>query len=282
LIIVKIGICTGIPAYVTTDQTAGVASSTNAGTDMINLAAELGYDYVELALAPLADLDRDAYGRVKRYIDAAPLKCECMNVFFPVKIRLTGDGRNEPEIEEYAARALARAAELGAGTVVFGSGGARNIPDGFQYKDAFEQLVYTMLTVSNIAAEHGVRIAIEPLNRNETNIIRDIGEAEKLMLAADRPNIRLLLDYYHFTLESDSVSALRRLSGEGRVIHAHFADPDGRVFPSSAKPEYEPVFDALRAGGYDARCSIEAGIVNRDKPRSEMAAGLAALRALAG
>lgn len=272
----KIGICTNIPDYITDGTAAGAA---RADTDIINLAAVLGYDYIELPLAPLADLDGGAFGRVKRYLEAAPLKCECMNVFFPAKIRLTGDGADEAVIAGYADRALAGAAELGAEIVVFGSGGARNIPDGFPYDRAYSQLVGAMRIISDAAEKHGVTIAIEPLNRNETNIIRNVSEAEKLMDAAGRPNIKILMDYYHFMLESDSVDALRRLAGNGCVAHAHFADPDGRVYPSGAKPEYGPVFGALREGGYDVRCSIEARIVNRDAPRAEMEAGLAALRA---
>jgi sugar phosphate isomerase/epimerase len=286
----KIGVCAGIPAYVIEGPGQG-AGQAGPGTgkingaaeiDIISLAAELGYDYVELPLSPTAALDDAAYERVRAYIGASAIKCECMNVFVPAKIRLTGDGYDERAIAGYADLALARAAGLGAGIVVFGSGGARNIPDGYPYDKAFAQLVGAVQIMSDAAEKHGVKIAIESLNRNETNIINNLPEAERLMRKARRNNIKLLWDFYHFSLESDSIEELRRLTDAGDVIHAHFADPDGRVYPSKVKPEFLTVFGALRNAGYAGRCSIEARIENTGSPAGEMAAGLAALRKITG
>ena len=266
----RIGVCVGAP----------VRGAERTAADMIGLAAEIGYDYVEMSIAPMMGFDEDGLSYVKQSLAAAKIKCECLNVFFPSDMRLTGEGRDEAAIAEYAARAFARASDIGAEIVVFGSGGARNIPEGCPYELAFEQLAGTMRIMSDAASAYGIRIAIEALNRNECNVILSMSEADRLMVAANRPNVKLLFDYYHFMLESDSAGTLRGLLDEGKIIHAHFAEPEGRGYPDGAKPERAVMFDVLRGAGYGARVSIEARLRDPDAPRAEMTAGLAAMRAL--
>ena len=266
----KYGICTGLPA--------SEADLATGAPDMIGLAAELGYDYVEMPLAPLAELGEAEFLQVKQKLASAGIKCECLNIFFPASVRLTGDGADEALAGSYIDRALGRAREIGASVVVFGSSGARNVPEKFPYERAFDQLA-GMLRVASAAAErNGIEIAIEALNRNESNIILSLGEADRLAVAAGQPNIKILLDYYHFSVESDSKDVLRRLLREKKIIHAHFADPASRGYPQENKPEYAPTFDILREESYGGRFSIEARLGNPNTPRAEMESGLAALR----
>ena len=258
----KIGICVGV----------------QEAPEMIRLAAELGYDYVELPLAPVMELDDEGFSRIKQILADERIDCECMNVFIPAAVRLTGADADEAKIREYANGALARAHDIGAGIVVLGSGGARNIPEGFSREKAFEQLARALVVISGAAAKFGITIAIEPLNRGETNVIHNLGDADKLMKATGRANIKVLLDYYHFMLESDSPDTLRRMLREGKIVHSHFAEPVERAYPKTVKPEYAAIFDLLRSEGYDARCSIEARLGNPGLPRSEMETGLYVLR----
>ena len=52
---------------------------------------------------------------------------------------------------------------------MFGSGGARRVPEGFPKEDAFEQFVEFGKRIAPEARAHGLTIAIEPLCRDETN-----------------------------------------------------------------------------------------------------------------
>jgi len=268
----KIGICVNLPA----------PDGEPKGPDTIALASELGYDYVELPLAPLAELDESGYRRVREKLGEASIKCETFNIFFPARVRLTGENRDEALVAEYIGRALERAGEVGAKIVVFGSSGAKNVPEGFLHEKAFWQIVETMKTAAAAAAKNGVRIAIEALNRKESNIILNLTDSERLMAAVDEPSVKMLFDYYHFAVESDSFELLSRLVKENHIIHTHFADPMRRAYPIEASPEFENVFNTLRGAGYDARCSLEAGLTNPAEPRAEMETALAVMRRLAG
>lgn len=64
--------------------------------------------------------------------------------------------------------------------------------------------------IDTYAASAGIHIAIEPLNRQESNMIQNLEEGKKLMTEAGGPSIRLLADYYHFMLEKESLETLKK------------------------------------------------------------------------
>lgn len=66
---------------------------------------------------------------------------------------------------------------------------------------------------------------------------------EKLMTEAGGSSIRLLADYYHFMLEKESLETLKK---DTCIVHVHFADPDGRSFPTESHKEYEDFFAVLK------------------------------------
>ena len=122
---------------------------------------------------------------------------------------------------------------IDTGVIVFGSGGARNIPDNFSRGEAWKQLIDFGKRAAALAAANGITIVVEPLNRSECNVINSIGEGARLVEAVDHPNFQLLLDSYHFWLEDDSLSELeRRLP---MIRHVHVADKIGRAYPGGER-----------------------------------------------
>ena len=184
------------------------------------LLATLGYDYFELPLANLAALPEDEFAALAEGIERSGIHSEACNIFFPRTVRLTGDDVDPARIEAYTAHAIGRAARLGTRIIVFGSGGARNIPEGFPAGHAWDQLVEALRLVAPIAQAHDITIVIEPLNRRESNIINTAAEGLALARQVDRPSIRLLVDYYHLTLEHESPQIL--LEARDYVKHVHF------------------------------------------------------------
>jgi sugar phosphate isomerase/epimerase len=159
-------------------------------------------------------------------------------------------------VREYTVRAITRAAGLSAQTIVFGSSGAKNVPEGFPMARAWEQIVETLRMVDLIAAKHGITIAIEPLNRRESNIVLTAREGLALARQVDRPHIKLLVDYYHMTLEDESPDILLEAGPE--VRHIHFARVIGRAFPTEVETGYRAFFANLKQIGYNDRVSVEA------------------------
>lgn len=215
-----------------------------------------GYDYAELPLAQVMELSEPAFAGLLTRLADSEIGCECMNNFFPPSIRLTGEEADHKKAEAYMKKAFARAVALGARVIVFGSSGAKNVPEGFPRDKAFEQIADTLLMAQRFAEESDILIAIEPLNRQESNIIQNLEEGYRLMNARTYRNVKLLVDYYHFSKENENLDKLAAMCKS--IAHVHFASPRGRVFPSGQNPDYDRFFQVLREGGYSGRVSVEA------------------------
>lgn len=245
-----------------------------AGLRWLETADSCGFDYVELPVAQMMMLDDDAFAALSERLAKARMRCECTNNLFPASVRLTGETVSRDAIKSYLDRAFPRLGALGVEVAVFGSSGAKNVPDGFSMDAAFDQIVDASRLAADYCREYGVRIAIEPLNKSESNIILNLTDGAKLMRAVDRPEVRLLVDYYHHFLENESPSVVKEWGGD--LIHAHFAEPEGRSMPTGAKKEYDGFFSLLREAGYDGRVSLEAFSSN---PEAEMKRALDIMRA---
>jgi sugar phosphate isomerase/epimerase len=101
-----------------------------------------------------------------------------------------------------------------------------------------------------------VVIVIEPLNRGECNFINTVTEAVDIARRVQSPNVKCLVDSYHFWLEDESLSALE--AAMPWIRHVHVADKEGRVPPGeSGKSDYGPFFRVLKQGGYDGPIAVE-------------------------
>lgn len=175
---------------------------------------------------------------------------------------MTGNEVDYGKIEDYLTKALGRAAELGVKVIVFGSPMSKNIPEGFPRDKAWSQLVALLRLVDPLAKEKGLTIAIEPICKGESNFINTAAEGLKLARDADRDNIRLLIDYYHLSLENENPEII--LEATPYLKHIHFADPEGRAYPREVKDEYVTFINLLKHTGYEGRISIEALSKNFD------------------
>ena len=121
---------------------------------------------------------------------SATLPVRAFNVFLPGDLKITGPAVDWPAVQTYVDEALRRVHLIGAKTVVFGSGGARNVPEGFSFEEANEQLVRFLYIVASVAEVLGITVVIEPLNRLESNVINSVPAGVELAEAVDSPRFR--------------------------------------------------------------------------------------------
>jgi sugar phosphate isomerase/epimerase len=232
--------------------------------------AAWGYAYLEPALAPVAALSDADFEALRATSAALPIRIEAMNNFVPPGLKLTGPAVDTVAVRAYVEKALGRAEALGAKLVVFGSGGARAVPDGFPRDRAWSQLKDFLKLCGDLIVERkwGMDVGIETLRRAETNILNTVAESLRLAREVKHPRIRLTVDFYHLAEENEDPAIL--LDAGPLVAHLHFANPAGRVFPRSPSEDarYAPFFAALAKLGYRGRLSIEANTpdLSRDGP----------------
>lgn len=236
------------------------------GIEIIEKIADYGFDYIELPLAQMMELSDQQFAELKERVSQSKINCETCNNFFPVNIKLTGPEIDKNKISSYYKSALSRAGELGVEYVVFGSGPAKNIPEGFPKEEGYQQIVDLLKEVAVVAKENNITIVIEPLRTQECNIINTFKEGCQLAKDVDSPNVRVLVDYYHLTQEQEPVQNLLDL-GKEYLFHTHFAKNEGRVYPETMEEDegYQAFINALKAIGYNGRVSCEAYVTDFDQ-----------------
>jgi sugar phosphate isomerase/epimerase len=179
------------------------------------------------------------------------------NMLVPAELKVVGPAVDFPKLEKYMATVAARARVAGLKILVFGSGGARNIPDGFDRAQAEQQIIEFSKMAAEACQKNGVTLALEPLNRKECNIINTITESAKFVKSVNHRAFRCLLDTYHFWLENEPLEAIAPVLPS--IAHVHVADKDGRVAPGeSGTSDYRPIFHILKRAGYNGAVSVEA------------------------
>ena len=246
------------------------------GIETVEMLKQLGFDYIELPLAQMMSLSAADFSVLASRVRAAGIPCESCNNFLPPTIRITGPQVEPQKITDYVEAALKRAAQLGAAIVVCGSGGSRNLPQGFPVEKAWDQMVGFLQSLDRPAAANGLTIAIEAINRKETNFLNLAADGLKLAKIVSRENVKLLVDYYHLALEKENTGVV--LEGGDYIRHVHLARPEGRAFPKASDPDDYGLFcDSLKEISYKQRISIEAYTTDLKRDASE---SLALLRKL--
>ncbi len=119
----------------------------------------------------------------------------------------------------------------------------------------FERSVKGMRQLAAIAADHGVTLHMEALNRFEGYLINTAAECVEYVRAVDRPNVRAMLDTFHMNIEEDSLPGAIRQAGP-LLGHFHVGEANRRP-PRSGRMPWEEIGAALREIGYDGNVVME-------------------------
>src|SRR5690606_19785965 len=207
----QVGICTG-PSTAATVQA-------------------VGWDYIEGAV-PLFKGEEAMDEAELNALRQTVLPMPACNMLVPGHLKITGEEVDRDKLKQYMTNVLQRAGAVGATTLVFGSGGARNVPEGFDRNRARDQIIDFCTMSAPIAGDNGVTIVIEPLNKGECNIINSVAEGMEYVRAVNHNNFRCLVDSYHFWKEDEPLAHLE--DAMPWIAHVHVADKIGRTAPGES------------------------------------------------
>lgn len=117
-------------------------------------------------------------------------------------------------------------------------------------------LVTQLAKLSAYAADHGITLCIEPLNRFETSFLNTVEQAIDVIDRVNNPNCKLLLDTFHMNIEEPSLGDAIRAAGP-RIGHFHACEND-RGVPGSGHVPWEDVATALNDINYNGAVVIES------------------------
>jgi D-psicose/D-tagatose/L-ribulose 3-epimerase len=105
------------------------------------------------------------------------------------------------------------------------------------------------------AEKHGVKLAVEPLNRFETDMCNTTRQGLDLVARVGSPAVQLMLDTFHMNMEEDDIAGAIRAAGSAMI---HFqANENHRGFIGTGHVDWRAVAHALKAVGYDGPITLE-------------------------
>ncbi len=241
-----IGICTWI----------WVSPYTDADAHLAGHAKELGAEVLELCIENTSAVTAEP---LLAAAEGAGLGFSVCGAFGPQRDVSHEDPAVRREGLDYLRFLIDLAAAVGAPNVVgpmySAVGKARMLtPDEREEQRAWA--VESLREAADYAGERGVRLAVEPLNRFETDLVNTAEQALELCDRIGRENVGLLLDTFHMNIEEKSVPAAIRLAGD-RLFHVHTCEND-RGTPGTGHVPWVEVFTALHEIGYEGQLVIES------------------------
>jgi D-psicose/D-tagatose/L-ribulose 3-epimerase len=134
-------------------------------------------------------------------------------------------------------------------------GKKRHLPPG-ERKAERDRSVESLKLIGDYAAQKGITIAIEPLNRFETDMINIAEQALEMCERVDNPVVKMMLDTFHMNIEEKKLGDAIRASAK-HLVHFHTCCND-RGIPGSGHIPWDEVIRALHDINYRGYGVIES------------------------
>jgi sugar phosphate isomerase/epimerase len=226
--------------------------------DNAGLMKAAGLDYIEVQLVPLKLEDDKSFENAKSTMRDLPLPALACSYLFPHDARVVGPETDDRRNRAYFDRVVQVLNTARAKVVVFGSGWTRNIPEGWTQQQTEAEFMKTLSWCADALMGSGITLVIEPLNRQESNLVNSVADGVRLAKMLNRPEVRGLADFYHMDEEGEPPDTLRENCAW--LGHIHLADTK-RLNPGTGSYDYPTFFGHLKACGYPGLLSAECGVL---------------------
>ena len=224
--------------------------------DLIGKVKGFGFDLIEICVEDPDTIDTD---RIRERLGACGLHALVCGAFGPSRDMCSADASVRDAAARYLRTCVDIAARLGSPTVSgpmyagVGNPALRAPADRGPQRDRADA---GLRPDAEHAASRGVRLAFEPLNRFETDLVNTVDQGLKLIADIGRPNVGFLLDTFHMNIEEKSIpDAIRRA---GRHIFEFHACSSDRGTPGEDHLPWPAIAASLAEAGYDGPVVIEA------------------------
>jgi D-psicose/D-tagatose/L-ribulose 3-epimerase len=230
--------------------------TTVAAEKLIPRIAQLGFGAVELPLEDLAQVDAR---RVRRALEDHGLRPSVCGVFGPGRDLTNASAAVRSGTLDYIKGCLDFAVEVSAplvcGPLYAEVGKRRQLPDA-ERKAEWNLAVEGVHAACEAAAARGRKIAIEPLNRFETDLVNTVADAVRLARDTAHPAAGVMIDSFHMTIEEDDLERAVRDAGEF-LLHVQVSE-NQRGIPGTGLTNWPALRRGLNAVGYKGMVVIES------------------------
>lgn len=215
-----------------------------------------GYDGVEIPLENKGDLD---YRKTLEALKENGLVCTSICGAFGPDRDLRGSKEDQERSKQYIKDCIDACVALECDVFVgpfYSSVGRANMETDKARKEQWALVVKNLKELCKYAEDKGIYMALEPLNRFETDFINTCAQAKKMVEDVGSPMLKIHLDTFHMNIEEKSLPQAILDTGE-LLYHFHTSEND-RGAPGTGNVDWKGVAEALRKIGYDRAVVVES------------------------
>ncbi|MBO0829384.1 MAG: sugar phosphate isomerase/epimerase [Streptosporangiales bacterium] len=219
----------------------------------VEQTASAGYDLIEIPVLSPASVDA---AMTRELLEEHGLEATCS-----LGLRFDADvSSRDPEIvrrgEDLLDGALAVAREVGSpylGGVLYSALGKYAAPLS---EPGRRNCVTALRRLAQKAADAGITIGLEVVNRYETNVVNTTEQALVLLDEVDADNVVVHLDTYHMNIEEPDLATPVRQAGS-RLGYVHVGESH-RGYLGTGTVDFPAFFAALAEHRYDGVVTFES------------------------
>ena len=232
------------------------APADNSILPLFDQVKAMGFDSIELPVEAVGVLDARKVAAKLKETGLHGIAC---GVFGPDRDLTNDDPTVRRNCLNYAKGALKFAEAIGANRLIgpmYAAVGKRRMVSAEQKKIEWERAVKGLRQAGQVAADRGVVIAIEALNRFETDLINTAEQAVQLVKDVGLKSVGIHLDTFHMNIEEKSTLAAIRTAGP-HLAHVHACESD-RGTPGTGQVHWKELARGLKDVGYEGDVVIES------------------------
>ncbi len=220
-------------------------------------AKRFGFDSCEIGMVS-TDFD---YAAVRKITGELQMELTLCGAFIKGRDISSFDEQIRQNTKQYFCDCFEAAEKTGAkifGGPVYAGGGKTHLLSPDDQKREWDYAVKGLAEMSRVAKNHGVTIALEPINRYRTSVVNTVEQALKMVSDIGSPNVGILFDTYQAGIEEDDIlDALGRVCKAGKLVHFH-ACGSNRAAPGRGHLPWLELVKILKQYNYGGNITIES------------------------
>ncbi|MBQ9941839.1 MAG: sugar phosphate isomerase/epimerase [Christensenellaceae bacterium] len=223
----------------------------------VDKVAKLGFDILEIGATPLPEYDQKTIAQLRDCAKGNGI--ELTAGYGPAPQHNVGS--TDPAVQKGALEWYTRLFKVMDQLDIRWIGGALYLYWPVDYsvpvnKEAdFASAVAGMKKLGAIAADYGIDLGMEILNRFENYLLNTAKEGVEFVEQVGLPNVKVMLDTFHMNIEEESIGGAIRTAGK-HLGHLHTGECN-RMVPGKGRTPWKEIGEALKEVGYDGRVIME-------------------------
>jgi D-psicose/D-tagatose/L-ribulose 3-epimerase len=229
---------------------------TDSSTTLFGTFKKWGFDFVEIALEDPSDIDA---AFIKKELEKNELTCLTICAAMGPERDLRGTKEQQQTAVSYLKGVMDQMVLIDCPMLVgplYSSVGKADQVPAEEYKEQWATVVFHLSDLCNYARERNLTLAIEPLNRFETDFINTCEQGLQMIKDVNHPSLLLHLDSFHMNIEEKYLGDAILKAGE-KLGHFHACGSD-RGTPGNDHTDWASIFRAFKEINYQGNIAIES------------------------